>query len=112
LLPFNLISAIRPEYLSAPKPSTADSLQYSAMFWQGLFSSRVLEIMDEPVSTFMSDELPTISADANLMEVANTMVTLPARRMLVRSGGTDTGIIREQELFYEIARIISSSRDD
>ncbi|WP_147820729.1 response regulator [Salidesulfovibrio onnuriiensis] len=111
LHPFNLINAIRPDYLSAPKPSMADSLQYSAMFWQGLFTSRVTEIMNKPVHLFMSDELPVIDADANLMEVANTMVTLPARRMLVRSGGMDAGVIREQELFYEIARIISSGRD-
>ncbi len=37
------------------------------------------------------------------------MVTGPARRMLVQSGGANVGIVREQELFYEIAKIISSS---
>ncbi|MEZ7197847.1 CBS domain-containing protein [Pseudodesulfovibrio karagichevae] len=109
LSPLDLVDAIRPGYLSAPKPSMADSLQYSTMFWQGLFSSRVKEIMGNPVRDIMSDAIPTIGADANLMEVANTMVTLPARRMLVREGNKDVGIVREQELFYEIAKIISSS---
>jgi CheY-like chemotaxis protein/predicted transcriptional regulator len=109
LSPLDLVEAIRPGYLSAPKPSMADSLQYSAMFWQGLFSSRVREIMGNPVRDIMSDTLPVISADANLMDVANTMITLPARRMLVREGNQDIGIVREQELFYEIAKIISSS---
>ncbi|XXJ20673.1 response regulator [Desulfovibrio caledoniensis] len=109
LSPLDLVEAIRPDYLSAPKPSMADSLQYSAMFWQGLFSSRVREIMGNPVRDIMSDTLPFISADANLMDVANTMITLPARRMLVREGNRDIGIVREQELFYEIAKIISSS---
>jgi len=109
LSPLDLIDAIRPGYLSGPKPSMADSLQYSAMFWQGLFSSRVREIMDNPVRDIMSDTIPVIDADANLMDVANTMITLPARRMLVREANKDVGIVREQELFYEIAKIISSS---
>jgi FixJ family two-component response regulator len=109
LSPLDLIDAIRPGYLSAPKPSMADSLQYSAMFWQGLFSSRVREIMDNPVRDIMSDTIQVIDADANLMDVANMMITLPARRMLVREDGRDIGIVREQELFYEIAKIISSS---
>ncbi|HKI81415.1 MAG TPA: response regulator [Pseudodesulfovibrio sp.] len=109
LSPLDLVEAIRPGYLSAPKPSMADSLQYSALFWQGLFSSRVREIMGNPVRDIMSDTIPAIDADANLMDVANTMITLPARRMLVRDGKEDIGIVREQEVFYEIAKIISSS---
>lgn len=109
LSPLALIDAVRPDYLSAPKPSTADALQYSTMFWQGLFTSRIKEIMDKPVSDFMTEDLPVIDARANLMEVAHTMVALPARRMLVQSGDSDVGVVREQELFYEIAKIISSS---
>ena len=110
LCPLDLIDAVRPAYLSAPKPSMADSLQYSAMFWQGLFTSRVKEIMDKPVRDYMSESLPEIDANANLMDVANTMVTVPsARRMLVKANGSAVGIVREQELFYEIAKIISSS---
>lgn len=109
LNPLNLINAIRPAYLTAPKPSMADSLQYSAMFWEGLFTSRVKEIMNKPVRELMSETLPIISFNANLMDVANNMVTIPARRMVIQKDGKDIGIVREQELFYEIARIISSS---
>ncbi len=109
LNPLNLINAIRPDYLTAPKPSMADSLQYSAMFWEGLFTSRVKEIMNRPVRELMSEILPIISFDANLMDVANNMVTMPARRMVVQKEGRDIGIVREQEIFYEIARIISSN---
>ena len=108
LSPLDLIDAVRPGYLSAPKPSMADSLQYSAMFWQGLFTSRVKEVMGNPVQEYMSDTLPVIEGNSNLMDVANTMVTLPARRMLVQANGKDVGIVREQELFYEIAKIISA----
>ena len=109
LSPLDLIDAVRPGYLSAPKPSMADSLQYSAMFWQGLFTSRVKETMGKPVSELMNDALPVIDVNANLMEVANTMVAGPARRMIVQANGKDVGVVREQELFYEIAKIIASS---
>ena len=109
LSPLDLIDAVRPGYLSAPKPSTADTLQYSAMFWQGLLSSRVKEIMDQPVTDFMTEDIPAIDASANLMDAANTMVVLQSRRMLVQQDNADVGVIREQELFYEIAKIITSS---
>jgi len=109
LSPLDLIDAARPGYLSAPKPSMADSLQYSAMFWQGLFTSRVKEIMNRPVSEFMTDTLPILDVNANLMDAANTMVAGSARRMLVQANGKDVGVVREQELFYEIAKIIASS---
>jgi len=36
----DLIEAVRPAYLSAPKPSMADSMQYSPMFWSGLLPPR------------------------------------------------------------------------
>ncbi len=108
LSPLDLISAVRPGYLTAPKPSTADSLQYSNMFWVGLFTSRVKEIMDAPITKFMSDTPPTVDAGANLMEVANMMSNGNARRLIVVENGNIIGVIREQELFFEIARIISA----
>jgi hypothetical protein len=37
------------------------------------------------------------------------MASASARRMIVRRGGKDVGIVRAQELFYEIARIISQA---
>lgn len=108
LSPLDLIGAVRPGYMTAPKPSTADSLQYSAMFWVGLFTSRVKEIMDAPITKFMSDSPPTVDASANLMEVANMMSNGNARRLIVVEDGKIIGVIREQELFFEIARIISA----
>ncbi|WP_243545381.1 CBS domain-containing protein [Pseudodesulfovibrio tunisiensis] len=109
LSPRNLIGAVRPEYLSAPKPSTADSLQYSAMFWQGLFTSRTREVVAQPVSSFMSDNPPSVDAKANLMDVADTLVTNGVRRLIVTENGKDVGVVREQELFFEISRIVSAS---
>jgi len=37
----DLLELILPSYLTAPKPSMADSIQYSPMFWQGMFIKEV-----------------------------------------------------------------------
>ncbi len=108
LSPRDLIFAVLPEYLSAPKPSTADSLQYSAMFWEGQFSALAADLAGRTVRSLLSGECLTIESSANLMEAANALVTAGKRRILVQKNGKDVGIVREQELFYEIARIISS----
>ncbi|KAB1443188.1 response regulator [Pseudodesulfovibrio senegalensis] len=109
LSPRDLIRATRPAYLSAPRPSTADTLQYSTMFWEGLFTSRVREIMHLEVAEVMSSSPPQIDADTNLMEAADAMSNERRRRVAVMENGRIIGVVREQELFYEIASIISNS---
>ncbi|WP_320170535.1 response regulator [Maridesulfovibrio sp.] len=108
LSPRDLITAVLPDYLSAPKPSTADSLQYSVMFWEGQFTSQVARLADRSVRSLLSGEFLTIEFDANLMEAANALTANGKRRIIVQEKGKDIGIVREQELFYEITRIISS----
>ncbi|MBW1644413.1 MAG: response regulator, partial [Deltaproteobacteria bacterium] len=39
----DLLKLIMPSYLSAPKPSMADSVQYSPMFWDGMFSKTIAQ---------------------------------------------------------------------
>ena len=106
----DLIAAIRPAYLSAPKPSMADSLQYSPMFWTGLFTSQAKALMNKKIGDIMSDAPPTIDEEANLMEVADMMFTTRARRLGVTRKGSVVGVVREQEIFFEIARIVLESR--
>lgn len=103
----DLIAACRPAYLSAPKPSMADSMQYSAMFWTGLFTAQVQNMADKKVADIMSDSPPFVSDDTNLMELANLMHGERIRRVVVRDGsGNVVGVVREQELFFEMAEII------
>ncbi len=40
----DLMEAIMPRYLSAPKPSMADSIEFSPMFWTGMFTREVEQI--------------------------------------------------------------------
>ena len=102
----DLLQAIMPGYLSAPKPSTADSIQYSPLFWSGMFQREVIRLADKKIKDIMSPAPLTIDAGANLMEAAYTMVYHAKRRLAVMDSGEVIGIIREQDLFFEIEKIL------
>ena len=106
----DLIESLRPSYLSAPKPSTADSLEYSTMFWSGLFTTQAKALMDKKIRDVMSDPPPVVSEDTNLMEIAETMYREKSRRLSVTRDGKAVGIVREQEIFFEMARIVLEKR--
>ena len=101
----DLLNAIMPKYLSAPKPSMADSIQYSPMFWSGMFTKEVKNILDNRVEDIMSPPPMSIDSGSNLMEAAYMMVYNRVRRLVVREEGRVAGMIREQDLFFEIERI-------
>lgn len=101
----DLLRAIMPAYMSAPKPSMADSIQYSPMFWQGLFTREVKSLINKRVEEIMSPPPLSIDGESNLMEAAYRMVTSNVRRLVVISEGTVVGMIREQDLFFEMEKI-------
>ena len=101
----DLLNAIMPKYLSAPKPSMADSIQYSPMFWSGMFTKEVKNMLDNKVEDIMSPPPLSIDSGANLMEAAYMMIYSRVRRLVVKKDGKVTGMIREQDLFFEIERI-------
>lgn len=103
----DLIGALRPSYLSAPKPSLADSIRYSPMFWTGLFTTQAKALADKKVGDIISEDPPLeVDEKANLMEVAELMYSEDARRVVVKREGRVVGVLREQELFFEMANII------
>ena len=102
----DLLSLLLPPYLSAAKPSTADSIQYSPMFWKGMFTQAVRENRAVKIKDIMSATPLSIDANASLMEAAYMMQVNEARRLIVMSAGEVVGIIREQDLFFEIERIL------
>ncbi len=103
----DLIEAVRPAYLSAPKPSTADSVQFSSMFWAGLFTTQTKMLADKKVKDIMSESPLRVDENTNLMEVANLMFCERCRRVIITSNDRVIGIVREQELFFEMANIIT-----
>jgi CBS domain-containing protein len=105
----DLIVAIRPSYLSAPKPTMADALQYSPMFWSGLFTIQTKALLKKKVKDIMSDPPLTVDEEANLMEVADLLYARNARRLGVTRKGKIIGIVREQEIFFEIVRMALES---
>ena len=102
----DMLKAIMPAYLSAPKPSTADSIQYSPMFWKGMFYKEIQKLAKMKVADIMSPAPLTIEADANLMEAAYMMVDNKVQRLAVMESGNLAGTVREQDLFFEIAQIL------
>ncbi|MBN1105974.1 MAG: CBS domain-containing protein, partial [Deltaproteobacteria bacterium] len=102
----DLLEAIMPGYLSAPKPSTAQSIQYSPMFWGGMFTREVQALSSKTVRDIMSPAPGTIDAAANLMEAAFAMVYEKERRLAAVKNRKVVGIVREQDLFFEIERIL------
>jgi CheY-like chemotaxis protein len=102
----DLLAALMPAYLSAPRPSTADSIRYSPMFWYGMFTRAVKNMGDQPVAKLMQPAPPAIDVATNLMEAAYQMHTQGLRRLVVHQGGQPAGILREQELFFEIEKLL------
>jgi DNA-binding response OmpR family regulator len=104
----DLIELIMPSYLSAPKPSTADSIHYSPLFWKGMFSKAVKEIKTRVIWDVMAPAPLSIDGTASLMEAAYLMRTGKVRRLLVELSGKPAGVIREQDLFFEMEKILRS----
>ncbi len=101
----DLLKAIMPGYLSAAKPSMADSIQYSPMFWRGMFTNAIQDLLRVRVEDIMSEVPLNIDGESNLMEATYMMITQNVRRLLVVKSGKAVGVIREQDLFFEMERI-------
>lgn len=101
-----LIESLRPDYLTAAKPATADSTQFSPMFWSGLFTSQAQKLAEKPVSEIMNSSYVKVDKNTNLMELVHLMTQNKVRRVIVMDNSRVLGVVREQELFYEFANII------
>ena len=102
----DLLELILPSYLTAPKPSMADSIQYSPMFWQGMFIKELKQKSEIRIRDVMSPAPLTIEGTASLMEAAYMMMKFNARRLVVKTAGKVIGVIREQDLFFEMEKIL------
>src|SRR6056297_1833507 len=100
----DLLNRILPGYLTSTKPSMADSIQYSPMFWRGMFTSAVEQIGTLTISELMSPVPISIDAESTLMEAAWIMVDHNQRRLIVTEDDKPTGIIREQDLFFQMGK--------
>ncbi|WP_028315655.1 CBS domain-containing protein [Desulfatibacillum aliphaticivorans] len=102
----DIFNAVVPAYLSAPKPSTADSIQYSPMFWRGILCAQLAQNANTRLKDIMSPAPLTIDADANLMEAVYSMLQNETGRLAVTDQGEVLGIIRKQDILFEMGRIL------
>ena len=101
----DLIAAIRPAYLSAPKPSTRpDQSSIPPCSGAGCSPARPRAWPGMRVADIMSPPPPSVDGDANLMEMANLLYERECRRLVVRSAGRVMGVVREQEIFFRTGR--------
>ena len=103
----DMLKMLLPDYLSAPKPFMADSIEYSPMFWSGMFTLGIREKKNRSISEIMSPKPLSIDGSASLMEAAYLMVSRNQRRLVVMEKGKNVGIIREQDLFFEMVKLMT-----
>lgn len=105
-----IVDAVRPAYLSNEQTrsqAAGTTWRYSHIFWNGLLTQRLKEISGTPLSNVMALPPPPIDKDANLMEVCDLMHEAAARRLIVMDRAKIVGVVREQELFFEMVRILT-----
>ncbi|MFH1537549.1 MAG: response regulator [bacterium] len=103
-----LIQGLQPDYMRLMKnrPSMADSVHIDPPGYSGMFTIMARDLAQKTVRDLMDDAPPTIDAGANLMEAVNSLISLKVRKLLVVDGGKVVGVVREQDLFFEIANVI------
>jgi FixJ family two-component response regulator len=72
----------------------------------GMFTTLVRDLATKKVKDIMSVAPPVIAGEATLLEAVERMISQRRRRLLVEEDGHIIGVIREQDLFFEIANII------
>ena len=92
------------------KPPMADTLDLESPSCSGMFTIMARNLGSKTVREMMPDTPPVIDANANLMEVVTRLLDLNLRRLLVTEGDKIIGVIREQDLFFEMANIITQHR--
>lgn len=106
----DLIKGARPYYLSMPKSQMVDSVRFSHVFtggWDGLFTIQMKALADKKIDTLVLESPPLINENANLMEVAEMFFKTRHTSLIVTSGKRVMGVLREQDLFFEIVNIVA-----
>jgi CheY-like chemotaxis protein len=98
----DIIRSVRPEYISGEGTFNEQSSRFSSMFWSGFFSDRVKAVSQKKVWEVLSDPPPTISENANLLEVAHMISGTTGGVLLVKDISKVIGIIRDQDIYSEI----------
>jgi signal-transduction protein with cAMP-binding, CBS, and nucleotidyltransferase domain len=86
----------------------ADSVKYRPAFWSDMYTHQIRKIADHEIKTVMDPAPATIDVATTLMEATYMMLEKNARRLAVLSERVLAGVIREQDLFFEMERILAT----
>ena len=107
----DLIKGARPYFLAPPKSQMASSVRFSHAFtggWDGLFTIQLKALAKKKIGDLILESPPFIDGDANLMEVSELFFKTRNTSLIVTSDKRVIGVLREQDLFFEIVNIVAS----
>lgn len=104
----SLLAALQAPYANKLKASlgVAQAIHIEPLAYRGMFIVNARELAKKEIADIMIEPPPEVDGHDNLMAAVNAMVTLGSQRLLVRDGEAVVGIIRKQDLFFELARRI------
>ena len=76
----------------------------------GMFTVMARALARKTVREIMSDAPPLVPAEASLMEAISRILNLGVRRLLVTHRNRIIGVLREQDVFFEMANVIRQAQ--
>ncbi|OQY50184.1 MAG: hypothetical protein B6230_06820 [Desulfobacteraceae bacterium 4572_89] len=86
--------------------STKNATGNHPVSWDDLFSFQIKNLADKRVKEIISNQVPLINGNASLMEIADFMYNRRLPRIIVMMDHKAVGVIREQDLLFEMARLV------
>jgi CheY-like chemotaxis protein/predicted transcriptional regulator len=88
------------------RPEVGGTTDNGQRDYSGVFSRMVRDLAKKPVRELMAPKLPTVDANASLLEATNRLLSFNVRRLLVMDKEQVVGVIREKDIMFEMANII------
>lgn len=96
--------------LSDDRSITGGSIFLNPPDYLGSFGSMICDMASKKVREVMPRKPPTIDASADLIEAANKLLSLRVQSLLVTEGKKAVGVLRDKDLFLEMANLIREHR--
>jgi len=109
----DLLRGLQPPYarLLYEDPVVAKSRYLESPCFSGMFTIMARDLAKKTVREIMSEAPQVVQADANLMEAVGLLLNRGVSRLLVVEGGRTLGVIREQDVVFEMAKIMREENE-
>ncbi len=104
----DLLRGLQPSCMRLPddRPAAADTTYLDPSSCLGNFATMVRGLATKKVGELMSERPATIDANAGLIEATNRLLSLRVHSLLVMDDGEAVGVVRDKDLFLEMANIV------